>query len=118
MTFVSHWAEIANALGLEIQSPVELVLPDGTILHAPVLLRNFGAQKGMVLFEGIRGDIMELSKVLVGLGYGFSCLSHYRENEPVDLEVAKEVLADWEWSGPPDRRPTWLADPPRDDDDI
>ncbi|MBV9569830.1 MAG: hypothetical protein JO056_01135 [Alphaproteobacteria bacterium] len=117
MTLASHWTEIANALGLEIQSPVEVALSDGTTLHAPVLLKNFGAEKGMILFEGIRDDIFELNEVLVSLGYGFSCLSSYRENEPVDLEGAKEVLADWEWSGPPNQRPAWLADPPQDEDD-
>jgi hypothetical protein len=116
MNFVSHWAEIASALGLEIQSPVEVALPDGTNLHAPVLLKNFGAEKGMVLFEGIPDDIFEVGEGLVVLGYGFSCLGPYRQ--PVDLEAAKDALADWTWSGPPDQRPAWLADPPQDEDDI
>jgi hypothetical protein len=114
MTFVSHWSEISTALGLEIQSPAEVTLPDGRIVNAPVLLKNFGYENGMMLFEGAPGGIWEAGKALVALGYGYSCLGPYRENEVVDLEVAKEILADWTWSGPPSQRPAWLTEPPPD----
>jgi hypothetical protein len=115
MTFVSHWTAIATALGLDIQSPVELTLPDGRVIKAPVLLRNFGWQNGMVLFEGIPSDLYEVGDTLVAMGYGVSCLRHHGDDDKVDLDAAKEILADWTWSGPPDQRPAWLADPPPDD---
>jgi hypothetical protein len=118
MTFVSHWAEIASALGLRIQSPVEVALSNGRTVCAPVLLPDFGYENGMLLFEGIPSDIFEIGEGLVALGYGYSCLGPYRENEAVNLESTKEVLADWTWSGPQDERPAWLADPPQDEDDI
>jgi len=116
MTFVSRWAEIASTLGLKIVSPVEVILPDGRTVCAPVLLKNFGYENGMVLFEDTPGDIFELGRALIASGYGYSCLGAYRE--AVDLELVKEMLADWTWAGPPDQRPTWLPDPPQDADDI
>ena len=117
MTFVSHWTVIAAALGLNIQSPAKVTLPGGRVVEAPVLLKNFGYENGIVLFEGIPDDILKTGEALVAMGYGYSCIGPYRENEAVDLEVAKEVLADWTWSGPADKRPTWLADPRESDAD-
>jgi hypothetical protein len=115
-TLAAAWAAIASALGLDIQTPIEVTLPDGTKINAPVLLKNFGAERGMLLFEVAFPNLFETGNALVAMGYGFSCLGPYGDAE-VDLASAKEALADWEWSGPPDQRPSWLADPPSDDDD-
>jgi hypothetical protein len=62
MTFVSHWSEISTALGLEIQSPAEVTLPDGRIVNAPVLLKNFGYENGMMLFEALPAISGKLAK--------------------------------------------------------
>jgi hypothetical protein len=116
MSFIARWTAIASALGLNIQCPVEVTLPDGRTVKAPVLLRNFGWENGMVLFGDTPSDIFEIVPVLVDMGYGFSCLGPYRDDE-LNLELVKEMLADWTWSGPPEQRPSWLAGPPSDEGD-
>lgn len=115
MNFVAHWTKIAKALGLEIQTPATVRLSDGRTITAPILLKNFGGQNGMLLLEGVPNDIRDVGDALVAQGYGWSCLGPY-DGHAVDLSSAKEALADWTWSGPQDQRPTWLVDPPSDDD--
>ena len=47
-------------------------------------------------------------------GYGFSCIeldSEYDRDEMI------EVLQDWSWSGPPDRRPSWYLERSEDEND-
>ena len=99
-------------LGLDVITPFEVALPDGSLIQAPALLRKFGAKKGMLLFEEYSADLRAVTSVLVNTGYGFSVLGRPRESEQIDLEVIKEILADWGWSGPPDQEPSWLPDPP------
>ena len=123
MSFISHWTAIAAALDLDIQGPIEIALPDGKILKASVFLKNFGAERGILLFEcgkedWHRGDFWGATSALTGMGYGCSVFGPYRDDEQVDLDAAKEVLADWQWTGPTDQTPPWLQEPQENEDAV
>jgi hypothetical protein len=83
-------------------------LPDGVIIDANALLRHFGYQNGMLLVDDF-DKIRRHTGTLVAMGYGFSTLGPYAADAPYNLDGIKEMLADWTWSGPADKRPYWLT---------
>lgn len=105
---IAKWKRISNNLGLEIQAPVEISLPSGAQIVAPVLVLGFGAIKGTVIvtdFAGIKPHIDEL----IECGYGFSTLTP-ASSADYDRETAIEMLSDWEWAGDPAKKPKWVRD--------
>ncbi len=104
-----EWRTIANALGLEIVTPFWLPLPDGRTLEIDVLLKNFGAQKGMLLVSD-QSKVWSDRQAIEDAGYGFSVLNVEQPGVDIDLEVVREVLRDWGWSGPPEDEPAWMRD--------
>jgi hypothetical protein len=109
--FQREWRETALRLGLSVSTPYTVSL-NGIELTIPVLLRDFGAEHGMLLVTDF-GLIRAHADDLVAAGYGFSCLSEPRGPRDPDNEEAEEaliaMLRDWSWSGtgPP---PDWLGD--------
>ena len=69
-----------------------------SVFIAPVLLRNFGAEIGLILVTDFR-SIESIAKELQNIGYGFSTLSEPLENERFDKNSVMEMLYDWGWSG-------------------
>ena len=104
----AEWREVANDLGLEIVSPYEVILPSGSRIRAPVLVRHFGGPKGMLVVadysESLRTGWAEEA---VQAGYGFSVLGE--PSDEYDRDVFIEVLSDWGWHGPESERPAWLT---------
>lgn len=90
--FQRQWVEIADRLGLDIRLSHEIAL-DGGVLAVPLLLRGYGAPRGMVLVPDFE-LIEEAADELVALGYGFSCLGEPGP-EPVDWVHVEEMLRDW-----------------------
>lgn len=103
------WQMIAGDLGLELIVPFDFEAPDGSIVDAVALLKNFGGKKGTVIFDNGQTALIYGSH-LAELGYGYSAMSwsdpQYRS------DAVKEMLAEWTWTGPANRRPSWLADEP------
>ena len=101
--FQSQWIELAKRFGLQLEVPHEISLGERNLL-VPVLLKKFGAVRGMLLvtdYEVVRGD----AEQLVAMGYGFSCLSE-PNGEAVSDEPPVEMLTEWGWAGPGDP-PKW-----------
>ena len=100
------WQMIAGDLGLDLVVPFDFEVPDGSIVEAVALLKNFGGKNGTVIFDDGQ-KALTYGPHLVELGYGFSTMSwsdpQYRP------DVIKEMLAEWTWTGPENRRPSWLA---------
>ena len=105
--FQTEWCEIAARWKLSIEAPYEVKLSSGSIT-VPVLLRDFGAPKGMLLVTDYE-TIAPYAKELVALGFGYSCLSASRGsyNPAVDDESIRTMLEDWGWSGASEP-PQWL----------
>ena len=104
--FQVRWCEIAALWKLRIETPFVATVSSGSVT-VPVLLRDFGASRGMLLVTDFK-PIAPYSDELVGLGYGYSCLSE--PSEPyapeIDDDSLREMLKDWGWTGsdsPPSR---------------
>ena len=101
--FQRQWIELARRFGLRVQVPHVVRLGDRA-LEVPVLLKDFGAARGMLLVTDY-DLIAEDADRIVETGYGFSCLSE-PQGEPVPDEPPLEMLSDWGWAGSGDP-PTW-----------
>jgi len=96
--FQDQWRRIAKKWDLRIETPFVIAVR-GTKITLPVLLRDFGAARGMLLVTDY-GLISRHTDDVVKLGYGYSCLSEPSGDTPPDDDDAlMEMLADWGWAG-------------------
>jgi hypothetical protein len=103
---IRFWLRVAADLGIEIVSPFEAVLPDGSRISATALVRSFGAERGMVIVADF-ADIKSHTDALRKGGYGYSA-DLGRSPDRYDRELMIEVLADWGWTGDPAKKPSRL----------
>ena len=103
---IQYWKQVAVDLGIDIVAPFELTFPDGTPMVANALVRDFGAALGMVA-DDEWATVGAHAESLIALGYGFSCVS-LGPSKNYRCESFFEMLADWNWSGCPSQRPSWL----------
>lgn len=102
------WETAAKDLGLEITAPFHLTLPSGTQVEALFLVKNFGADNGMLVlmdFNEVKSCINEI----ISEGFGFSILDEPVENELYSRQDFIELLEDWSWSGAEKNKPMWLT---------
>lgn len=100
------WLKAQKDLGLTILLNHKVELNDKSFVKAEVLLKDFGAKNGMLLFCDF-GYIKKYTKHLIDLGYGYSILSGNSCNYNRDDFI--EMLSDWGWSGDKDNEPNWLT---------
>ncbi|MEP6652086.1 MAG: hypothetical protein ABJA82_01940 [Myxococcales bacterium] len=96
---------IADRFGLKVQVPFQVELASGQ-LAVPVLLEQFGAQRGMLLFTSYQ-DIAAVTEQLVSAGFGYSCLDDSLETDLDESQIV-DMLRDWGWSGGGEA-PSWYA---------
>jgi len=101
----------SSDLGLKIKYNFFLTLDSGEVIEAELLLRNFGAEKGMLIFSNYK-KISHCYRELLKKGYGFSTLSNTTDG--YDRQSTIEMLSDWGWSGPKEEEPDWIL--PVDDE--
>lgn len=99
----------AGDLGLELVVPFHFDAPDGSIVEAAALLKNFGGKNGTVIFGDSR-EALTYGPFLVELGYGYSAMSW--SDLRYSPDIIKGILAEWTWTGSASQRPIWLADEP------
>lgn len=105
--FQRHWQALAERWGLDVACP-HVVEFDGGALTAPVLLRDFGARRGMLLATDW-AVFREHRQALDDAGYGCATLSEPTGRpSPEADEAFVEMLADWGWTGAGDP-PAWLS---------
>lgn len=104
---LQFWQKAASDLGLQITAPFCLLLASGHRLEAILLIHQFGAGKGMLIFTSY-DEVSHYVNEIVDAGYGFSVLDEPREHEAYNKEEYIELLADWGWSGDNQLRPDWL----------
>ena len=101
---VKAWQMAADDLGLDIQAPYEVDLSNGEKITAPVLISNFGGEKGMLILTD--DDVFwKHHETLTDRGFGVSVSE---ETTPYDRDEFIDMLSDWGWEGGPDNRPVWL----------
>ena len=103
--FQEHWVRIAERFGLKVQIPFQVELANAR-LTVPVLLEEFGAQRGMLLVTSYQ-EIASVTEQLLSAGFGYSALD---DSPGADLDEPQivDMLRDWGWSGSGDA-PSWYA---------
>lgn len=104
---LTQWKIAANDLGIEIEAPFDLMLPSGVHLQVPILVRHFGASKGMLVVSDY-ALVKNLTDEIVRAGYGYSTMDEPRKGEEYTREIFIEVLADWGWHNEKFDKPGWL----------
>jgi len=87
---------VAQEFELRVRTPFRLSVA-GRELEVPVLLEEFGAERGMLLLEDWSA-ISRCAEELVALGFGFSCLVNPAPGGYDDAGLA-DMLSDWGWCG-------------------
>jgi hypothetical protein len=100
---IQAWQEAAQDLGIEIVVPFVLTLKSGEQVRAEVLVKDFGPT--LVITDEAEETFNRLGDKLGVEGYGYSA---FCSDELVyDRQHFIDVLNDWGWAGPEDRRPKW-----------
>ncbi len=100
---IQAWREAAQDLGIEIVCRYALKLKSGEEVQADVLVKDFGPI--LVATEAAGETFRRLGDQIAAEGYGYSMLCG--EELTYDRKHFIEILKDWDWTGPEDRRPTW-----------
>src|ERR1700744_248020 len=92
------WKIAEQDLGVKIEAPFQLTLPDGTRLAFDVLVKEFGGDNGTVLVD----DFLEIKPYvdqLARMGFGYSAYMQPPASEVYNREGYIELLRDWGWTG-------------------
>lgn len=109
-TYIQAWRRSADALGVEIEGPLQVRIADKFVIDAGMLVKRFGAPIGTLVTPSIEqwwGRFEELR----AHGLTASCFGPYEDGEECDLDGMIEVLSDWGWYGD-GPAPPWLKPPP------
>jgi hypothetical protein len=98
---------VAEDLRIDIVTPFDVVLSDGSRLRVVALVRNFGPPRGMLIASSYDPLKPHVQKIIED-GYGYSA-QFGNSPEEYDRATMVEILRDWGWSGAEDKRPSWLA---------
>ena len=104
--FQHYWLAVATRNSLSLETDVSVLLGIETVVF-PVILRHFGAERGMVLVTDYL-QVRPYRALLVQAGYGFSVLTEPTAALPACDDVG-EMLKDWGWTGL-GPAPTWLVE--------
>lgn len=100
------WKIVANNLGLCLVENFSIQTKSGELLQARFLLKNFGAENGMLIFTDYK-IVKPYVKEIVDKGYGFSILDEPK-SETIKTDEFIDLLIDWGWSGTGDA-PSWIS---------
>jgi len=102
----NSWYKAAQALGIEIRGPLAVTTEEGDDLECEMLVPYFGSLQGTVVFTEFQDD--GLMEKLQRNGYCCSTFGPVPDGYIAPRSQVAEVLADWGWCGPEERKPTWL----------
>jgi hypothetical protein len=100
---IRAWQIAAQDLGIEIVIPFVLTLKNGEQVPADLLIKDFGPI--LVATDAAEETFRRLGDQLAAEGYGYSAF--FGEELTYDREDFIEILNDWGWTGPEERRPAW-----------
>lgn len=102
------WEIAAADLGIRVVAPYEVILPSGSRILASVLVRDFGAAKGMLIVESFE-LVRTYHEEILTSGYGYSVLDCPKTEDAYDRESTMTMLRDWGWTGQDSSKPNWLS---------
>jgi len=100
---IQAWQEAAQDLGIEIVVPFVLTLKSGEEVQADLLVKDFGPT--LLATEATEEAFHRLGDQIAAEGYGTA--AYFGEELAYDRGHFIEILKDWGWTGPEDRRPAW-----------
>jgi hypothetical protein len=109
-TYAQAWQRAADALGVEIEGPLQVKIDDGFVIDAGLLVKQFGAPVGTLVTpttEQWWGRFEQLR----ALGLTASSFGPYDDGEEANVEDVMDVLSDWGWCGE-GPAPSWLKSSP------
>ncbi len=101
------WSAAAEKLGVELRGPLAITLPDGRVMEARMLVPQFGADKGTLVFSDI--DSLADFGALIELGYAYSVFDAAK-GYVISEDDLIDILSDWCWCGDDRTKPDWLHD--------
>jgi hypothetical protein len=104
MTHLEACKIAATELGVTIRGSVPVILRDGRQLLADMLVENFGAPKGTLVFTNA---VVYLPHIHALQDMGYTVSSYAEPREEMTTDGFREMLIDWTWSGPEALRPPW-----------
>ncbi len=104
---IEKWTAVSIELNIKVDFNVTFEL-DSEKFDVPVLIKNFGAESGMVLHFPNSLSAEQLDK-LFEHQFG-SCQLSKNEQSSYDLDDVKEMLKDWGWFGTSELKPQWIED--------
>ena len=108
---VEAWRVAGRELGIEVVAPFRFEV-EGRSHECVAWLAHFGREKGLVLVELSPPDFateQALRADAKRAGYQWSALD-LQAYASFDRNTFVEALVDWGFTGPLDRRPSWLDD--------
>lgn len=95
---LNTWKVVAETLDLDLIEKFSFQVKSGNLIEASFLLKNFGAEHGMLIFSDYE-KIKPYVNEIVDRGYGFSVLSEPKSESIIDINDFISLLSDWGWSG-------------------
>ncbi len=87
---------MAQQRGLAVDVPYSLQLSGGNSLIVEVRLRNYGAEKGMLIVSEY-SILQARTEEIIKMGYGYSCMSQPSEDKIKSDEGLDDILNDWKF---------------------
>ena len=103
----SAFLRAAADLGFTFEPSFLLKLPEGEVVETLGIVRDFGSEKGALLFARDAAPNAAIREKLRAAGYFSSEL--FSSYETYDRDLFTETLDDWRWFGAESSRPSWYS---------
>jgi hypothetical protein len=104
---IDAFTQAAKDLRFAFFPECEITLPNGKVVRALGLVRDFGSKQGMLIFSGESEPKDEDISALFQLGYVSTVL--FESYKCYDSEHFKATLNDWPFFGPQASCPSWYT---------
>lgn len=107
LTVIEYWKKASSDLGLEVESPFVIYI-GCTRIKATMLIKNFGAPKGMLIIDSFC-QVEKVADKTSETGYGFLVDSRPTDSNDYCRDSFIDMLKDWGWTGAASEKPIWMS---------
>ena len=100
------WRSAGLDLGIEVMTPFEQTLEDGTVAVCEAFVPHFGSPRGALVISG--KTARRFGKKLTKADGVWCSTAGERAGRRYVRKTFIAELEDWGWFGPPDQKPSWL----------
>ena len=108
-SLVEHLRLLSKELGLRVEFSRMIFVGKEFSIESLAYFPDLGGRNGMIVvtdFSEVRGK----HELISDAGYGFTTLTDPHCDHSDDKVAFIEMAIDWGWTGPEDRRPSWLVE--------